>query len=184
VNPYQWTAQSVVLPGTDTIIEAQLCDGTNTCYLNATITLSNSISIWNEFCSNCTQECSTVDFTIIPSSAAAPSTPYAYLAKAFVESAPVPLPPNWATNWPFEVQNNYVSLEVVCESVQVDNYTQQAAMDAVGLISNVGGNTGLWIGMSFLSIMELIEMVYRLLHYQFHIIRRATRNKVENNNLV
>ncbi|CAF4410788.1 unnamed protein product, partial [Adineta steineri] len=34
--------------------------------------------------------------------------------------------------------------------------------------SNVGGQTGLWIGISFLSLMELAEMIYRLIRSQCH----------------
>jgi hypothetical protein len=184
VSPIEWSAGFVVLPGTNTAIQALICNVTNTCYLTASVRFSNSTSLWNEFCSSCTQECSTVDFLVTPSSFAAPSLPFADITKLFVESVNVPLPTNWTTNWLLEIQNNYVSFQVVCDSTQVENYTQDAAIGAVDLISNVGGQTGLWIGMSFLSIMELIEMVYRLLHYQFHIIRRATRNKLANNNLV
>jgi hypothetical protein len=182
VSPTQWTARSVVLPGTNTIIEAPLCDLAETCYLNATVTLSNTLSIWDEFCSNCTQECSTVDFSVTPSSASAPSSPFAYIAKAFVESAPVPLPTNWSTDWLSEVKKNYVSIDVVCQSVQVENYTQAASISAVDLLSNVGGVAALWIGLSFLSLMEFVEMAYRLLRHEYRIIRRAIRNKLRENN--
>ncbi len=178
MSPNEWSAQSVVLPGTDKIIEATLCDQSDTCYLTATVKLSNNTLIWNEFCSNCTQECSTVDFIITPSSASAPSAPYAYMTKSFVESSSVPLPTNWTTNWPSEVQNNYVSLEVVCESVQISNYTQQPSLGVVDVIANVGGNTGLWIGMSFLSLMEIIEMLYRLLRHEYYVIKQIIQNKI------
>jgi len=178
VSSLQWSARFVVLPGTDTIIEAQLCDPTSTCYLNATIRFSNTPSAWNEFCSNCTQECSTVNFIITPSSASAPSSPYAIMTKSFVESTSVPLPTDWATNWLSEVQNNYVSLEVACESIQISNYTQQASITAVDLIANVGGNTGLWIGMSFLSVVEIIEMLYLLARYEYYVIKRVIQNNI------
>jgi len=177
VNPYEWSARSVVLPGTDTIIEAPLCSFLSTCYLDATVRLTNSTSLWNQFCSNCTQECSTVDFLITPSGVAAPSISYAYIAKDFVESVSVPLPTNWTANWLSEVQNNYVSLDVVCESTLVENYTQQASISPVDVFSSVGGETGLWIGISFLSLMELVEMLYRLCHYEYQNIRRTLENK-------
>jgi hypothetical protein len=138
--------------------------------------LSNTTSIWNEFCSNCTQECSTVDFLITPSSVAAPSLPYAYIAKSFVESTSVPLPADWATNWLTEVENNYISLDVVCESTLVENYTQSASISGVDVLSNVGGLTGLWIGMSLLSIMEIVEMLYRLFRYEYQFIRGTLQN--------
>jgi hypothetical protein len=173
VSPYEWSIRSIVLPGTSNIVVAPLCHVVDTCYTDATVRLSTSTSIWNEFCSNCTQECSTVDFLVTPSSVTAPSDPYAHIAKSFVESVSVPLPTNWTTNWLSEVQNNYISLDVVCESTQVEVYTQSASISGVDLLSNVGGLTGLWIGISFLSLMEFVEMLYRLLHYQYQIIRRT-----------
>ena len=178
VSTVEWSARSVILPGTDTIIEAALCNDTDTCYLNATVTLSNTTSIWNQFCGNCTQECSTVSFILTPSSASAPSPQFAYITKGFVESTSVPLPADWATNWPLEVQNNYVSLEVVCQSIQLNNYTEQASVGAVDVIANVGGNTGLWIGMSFLSLIEILETLYRLLRYDYQVIKEYIQNKI------
>lgn len=181
VSPFEWSARSVVLPGTNTIIDASLCNPTNSCYFDATVNISTTTSIWDEFCSNCTQECSTVNFVVTPSSVSAPSIPYAYMTKSFVESVSVPLPSNWTTNWLAEIQNNYISLEVVCESTQVSNYTQEASVSAVSVLSDVGGQSGLWIGISFLSIMEFVEMVYRLTRYEYHIIRRSIRNKWRKN---
>ena len=171
VSPYEWSIRSVVLPGTSNIIAAPLCHLADRCYVNATTKFSTNTSIWNAFCSNCTQECSTVGFTITPTSVTAPSDLYAYIAKNFVESVSVPLPTNWTTNWYSEVRDNYVSLDVVCESTQVEVYTQSASISGVDLLSNVGGLTGLWIGISFLSLMEFVEMFYRLLRYQYEIIR-------------
>jgi hypothetical protein len=125
--------------------------------LDAGNRISNTTSIWDEFCSSCTQQCSTVNFIVTPSSVSAPSVPYAYMTKSFIKSTSVPLPTDWLTNWRSEVQNNYVSIDVVCESLQVENYTQESALGVRNVLSNVGDLTGLWIGMSFLSIMEFVD---------------------------
>ncbi|CAF1543387.1 unnamed protein product, partial [Adineta steineri] len=74
--------------------------------------------------------------------------------------------------WSSDIQANYVGIDVVCESTRVETYTQQASISIVDVISNVGGQTGLWMGISFLSLMEIVEMLYRLLRYQYHRIRR------------
>ena len=177
VNPFQWSARSVVLPGTTTIIVAPLCNFTSTCYSDAAIRLSNSTSLWNEYCSECTQACSTVDFLVTPSSSAAPSLPYAYMTKEFVESLTIPLPTDWSTNWLLEVENNYVSVDVVCESTLIENYTQDASISAADVFSNVGGQTRLWIGISLLSLVGLAEMLYRLLRYEYHVIVKHIRKE-------
>ncbi|CAF3716245.1 unnamed protein product [Rotaria sp. Silwood1] len=178
VNPKAWSARSVILTDKNTIFEAPLCNFADGCYMNATSRIFSTISIWNQFCSQCTQECSVVDFVITPSSTLAPSTWYANITKAFVESHRNIKPTNWSTNWLSEVQNNYVGLEVVCLSTEVENYTQEASVQPVDVISNVGGHTGLWIGISFLSIMEFIEMLYRLLRYQYDTTKQIIQNKI------
>ncbi|CAF4677200.1 unnamed protein product, partial [Rotaria magnacalcarata] len=181
-NPYEWSARSIVLRGTSKIAEAPLCNLTDICYPVAGLKITKTSSIWDQYCSHCHQECSTVTFALMKSSIAAPSMPFIYLTKAHVESLSIPLPANWSTNWLSEIQNNYVSLEVVCESNQVENYTEEASVSAVSVLSNVGGHTGLWIGISFLSIMEFIEMLYRLCRYEFHSMKRTLMNKFNNKN--
>jgi hypothetical protein len=91
--------------------------------------------------------------------------------KAFVENSSLPLPTNWSTTWRDQIYNNYLEISVVRETTIVENYTQTAKIKLVDVISNIGGQTSLWIGMSFLSLMELIEMIYRLIRYTFHATR-------------
>ena len=167
-----------MLPGSKKVIEAPLCNLTDVCYPSAATSLSETPSIWTKFCSSCQQSCSTIDFSVTPSSVAAPSFQYAYAAKSFVESRNITLPTNWATNWLTEVQNNFVGIDVVCESLLVENLTQQPSMTGVDVISNVGGQTGLWIGISFLSIMEIVEMLYRLARHQWSTMCKVMNRKI------
>jgi hypothetical protein len=152
--------------------------------MNATIRFTSTASLWNQFCSDCKQACRNVDFTVTPSSVSAPSTTSAMATKMIVQSLPVPLPADWSTNWQSEVNNNYVAIDIVCESTQVENYTQDAAISPVDLLSNVGGQSGLWIGISFLSIMEFIEMLYRLFRYEYHGIKQAIQNKIRRRHVI
>ncbi len=177
VSPSQWAARSVVLPGTDTVILAPLCNVTDSCYPKAAAELMITPSVRTIFCADCQQECSTVDFTIKSSALAAPARYLMAGIKQFVESSSIPLPANWFTTWPSEIEANYVALEVVCESNRVTTYTQEATISAVDVISNAGGQTGLWIGVSFLSLMEIAEMLYRLIRYQCYDARRKLLNR-------
>jgi hypothetical protein len=94
-----------------------------------------------------------------------------------VANSGIPLGPNWTETWQTEIQNNYVAVDVVCETTVVETYTESASITIVDLISNVGGQTGLWIGISFLSLMEIVEMFYRLIRYHCHILRRRIRGE-------
>ena len=181
VSPYQWSARSIVLPDTNRIIEAPLCNIVDRCYPAAASELADNVSIWDKFCSDCKQACSSVDFVVTPSSVAAPSVTYAKRIKDFVEGQRMPRPSNWTTNWQTEVRNNFVGMDVVCQSLLVENLTQESTMKFVDVLSNVGGHTGLWIGISFLSIMEFVEMLYRLTRYQYHVLSTHIRKRINGN---
>ena len=92
--------------------------------------------------------------------------------KSFVESFSIRLSKNWSTSWVAEIEWNYVGIEVITESTKFEVYTQQATLSPVDVLSNIGGQTGLWIGISFLSLMEIAEMIFRLIRYQSYSIRR------------
>jgi hypothetical protein len=177
IDPIHWTARTVVLRETGQIIIAPLCNSSVTCYRNATDRIVNTISIWNDYCSDCTEECSNVNFIVTPSSVSAPVAPLFSNIKTFVELSSIPLPMNWSTTWQTEIVKNYISIDVLAETTRVEIYRQVPAMSGVDLLSNVGGHTGLWIGISFLSLMELVEMFYRLIRYQWFSFRHRLRRQ-------
>ena len=178
VNPNEWTTRWIAEPSTNRIIAAPPCNFSDTCYSAASMRLSESTPLWNQFCSHCYDECSSSSFIITVSSVEAPSSYYANMTKAFVESLSVPLPTNWSTDWLSEVQNNYVSLEVVCDSTKLENFTQDPLLSVVGIVSRIGGHTGLWLGVSFLSIMGFVEMLYHLLRYEYQTVRRLVKKTI------
>ena len=180
VSPYLWNARTIILPETKKVILAPVCQivSTNSCYNQAVDELLNSPSLIEKYCSDCSQQCSLTDFVIQKSALSAPSDWQMAGIKYFVENLTgVPLPTNWSTTSYEYVQKNYVALTVVRETTIVENSTQKAQLGVVDILSNIGGQTGLWIGISFLSIMEFIEMVYRLSRRQCHSIRLKLSRK-------
>jgi hypothetical protein len=67
----------------------------------------------------------------------------------------------------FSAQNetfeNFVFFTVYYESLQYTVIDQIAQMNVFDLISNIGGNLGLFIGISFLSFAELIELFVEII---------------------
>ncbi|CAF3328727.1 unnamed protein product [Rotaria socialis] len=172
IDPLQWNARWVFLPETEQMILAPLCNISNKCYSEAAYVFLTSSSLLEQHCSYCPQQCFITDFSIKNSLW---RTPPAWLVddiKRFVENSKIPLPHDWLTNWRSHIDASYLSIELVHESTRIENYTQAATLTAVGVLSNVGGQTGLWIGVSFLSLMELAEMLYRLARQQYHTMRR------------
>ena len=133
--------------------------------------------MWNEFCSDCAESCSTTDFTITPSAVSAPSIWKLSDIELAVQESGIPTPDDWNTTWQTYIKDNFIGLDVTCESTRVEIYDEDASISGVDVLSNVGGHTGLWIGISFLSLMEIVEMLYRLIRYHIH---RLGRNKFTN----
>jgi hypothetical protein len=164
--------RSIVLPGSDQLIESKVCKVSNSCFGPANRAIFESAELQLKYCSHCTEACNQIDYIVTPSAADAPADIWLHRTKTFVENLAIPLPDNWTTSWQEEIKGSYVSVDVVFQTSMVENYTQAAVITAIDVLSNVGGHTGLWIGISFLSIMEIIEMLYRLMR---HEIRRLTK---------
>ena len=152
------------------MILASLCDLESVCFERASVAFFSSEALIEKYCSDCSEECSIISFTLQTSS----SKPYLDWQmdqiKAFVENSSVQLPADWSTAWREHIHGNYLRVNILRETNVVEVNTQSASLDFIDVLSNVGGQTGLWIGISFLSIMELIEMIYRLIRYQVHSV--------------
>jgi len=59
---------------------------------------------------------------------------------------------------------NLIYFNVFYNSFEYTSITQLPKMDIFDLISNIGGNLGLFIGISFLSFAEIIELVLETIH--------------------
>ena len=153
-------------PGTNELFVAPLCHVYDPCYSLVIEELLNSSSLIKKYCSECTQPCSITNFIIHTSSLSAPPKWQMNEIKKFVENSTVPLSEYWSTAWREYIYESYVAVSVVRESAVVKTNTQGATIGPVDVLSNIGGQTGLWIGISFLSLMEITEMLYRLVRYQ------------------
>ena len=162
----------VVPSGTTRVVDAPICNTTDVCLIKIADQFRMDVSMWQRSCPECPDECLSVRFETRLSSLTLSTDGIRDGIKRFVESSDVPLPTNWSGIWPAEIQKNFVKLTVQCESLSVMYYNQTPSISPVDLLSNVGGQTGLWIGISFLSLMELVEMAYRLVRHQYRVIRQ------------
>ena len=61
-------------------------------------------------------------------------------------------------------KKNFVRLEIFYEALNFRKISESAAYDLASLVSDFGGNIGLWLGWTVLALFELIEFL-------FHCIR-------------
>ena len=139
--------------------------------------LMSSADLLDYYCRDCRQACSSVDYPVKTSSSLAPPDWFMNEIKLFVENSSISLPNNWSTLWRTYIQRDYVAITIERESTLTEMYTQQASMSAVDVLSNIGGQTGLWIGISFLSLAEVAELIYRLIRYQYKLFIKARKRK-------
>ncbi|CAF4762524.1 unnamed protein product, partial [Rotaria sp. Silwood2] len=100
-------------------------------------------------CSDCCQQCLITNFIIQTSSPAAPAEWQMDEIKMFVENSTIPLPDNWTTTWREHIKANYLAVNIVRETNIIENNTQTAILGVGDILSNIGDQTGLWIGISF-----------------------------------
>ena len=172
-----WSIRYIIDPRTNRVIEAPICILTDTCFRRVSNRFKSNGTLWYQFCPECRHECVSVRFQTKLSSLTASTDSIQNEIKAFVESSSVPLPTNWESNWSAEIQKNFVQLTVQCESLTVEHYNQTPSISWVALLSNIGGQTGLWIGISFLSLMELVEVACRLIRYQYQVLRQKIQQR-------
>lgn len=179
VDPDQWTFRFLVPNETNQVVQAPLCERSSQCYRNALRNLSDSPEIWYAACSACTVDCNSTDYVPRISSLEALLDWDKNQLKRQVESFDVPLPINWSETWETHLTKNYIAVEVRAEKSSADQYKEQASMTGTDVLSNVGGQSGLWIGISFLTLMEFVEMLYRLIRYQYQKLwRRFPRPQI------
>jgi hypothetical protein len=65
--------------------------------------------------------------------------------------------------FPNKSLNNSVIFNIYFEDLSFTMISQMAKTDIWDLVSNIGGNSGLFIGISFLSFAEIIELIVELL---------------------
>ncbi|XP_076442529.1 FMRFamide-activated amiloride-sensitive sodium channel-like [Babylonia areolata] len=61
-----------------------------------------------------------------------------------------------------EIRQNLLRLNVYLEDLSVVKYKQMPAYGLEDLFADIGGTLGLWMGVSVLTIMEILELVVRL----------------------
>lgn len=71
---------------------------------------------------------------------------------------------SWKYNrTPIYVKNNFAKLNVYFEALNYETVEQKKAYEVPGLLGDIGGQMGLFIGASILTILELFDYVYEVI---------------------
>ena len=173
-----WEIRYLLIPDTGQLVYASLCNYNDSCYMNASnIYMNRTEAEFVQSSYDCPQQCAEINFPVERSSSSTPMEWEMPFIKRFVENSSVPLPANWSTDWKTNIRENFLAISLVRETTVVENRTQSATFGLVDVLSNIGGQMGLWIGISLLSFMELLEMLFRLIHYECSMIYSILQRK-------
>ncbi|CAF1068437.1 unnamed protein product [Adineta ricciae] len=168
------------------LIAANICSpfgGQLECSFNSKQRFDADSELQTLWCDRCHPQCQHTDFSIDLSSMAAPSTAeleqWRRLLINGTNASTILVPDDFAQRFDYYFERNYLKVLVACGNKYVTKYSQAAKLSFVDTFSAVGGQTGLWIGLSVLSVIELSELAYRLIYKQ--VVRwKKNRNVAAN----
>ncbi|XP_072900743.1 acid-sensing ion channel 4-A-like [Hemitrygon akajei] len=70
------------------------------------------------------------------------------------------------------IKENYLVLDIYFEALNYETIEQKKAYDVAGLLGDIGGHMGLFIGASILTILEIIDYLYELLRIRLQRVLR------------
>ena len=115
----------------------------------------------NELCPNeCPLECESVTYITSVSMSDYPSTNYAerlvqnsFIQNKFENRTDVSIE---------ELRNNLLAINVYYGKLNYKSFQESAKTEIVDLVSNIGGTIGLFLGVSFLSFIEIIDLFFHM----------------------
>ena len=121
----------------------------------------------------CPLECDSINYELRTSSADYPSVVY---ANTLMDNPNIQA--KYAANlsqMSYEsLRRSMVQISVYYNNLGYDQYEEIAKMEVIDLVSNIGGTLGLFLGMSFLSFVEFLDIIL-----QICFIKKPKATKVE-----
>ncbi|CAF3611841.1 unnamed protein product [Rotaria sp. Silwood1] len=147
---------------------------------------------YKSWCPQCTPECKNTDFHAVLSALSYPSAKQkALLTKRLLDkksnSSSILLPDDFALKSDTYLSNNLLKVTIACSNHYVVVYNQKAKILIVDLFSSIGGQTGIWLGLSILGVIEFGEVLFKMIVKCIVCIKRqatAKQNPTTNNNAV
>ena len=139
--------------------------------------LQNLTNYYEKCFQECPVECASIYYKIFQSSSSFPS--YSY-SKFLLSKT------SFRSKFPYEnislqqVRDSVLSLNVYFDSNNFERVEELPEYDFPLLLGNLGGQLGLFIGASFLTFVELIEIIFQIITiYCENNIKKKSLNKIK-----
>ncbi|XP_073469254.1 acid-sensing ion channel 1 isoform X1 [Aquarana catesbeiana] len=80
------------------------------------------------------------------------------------------------------IADNILVLDIFFEALNYETIEQKAAYEVAGLLGDIGGQMGLFIGASILTVLELFDYAYEVLRYKLCGGAKCGKDSKRNNN--
>ncbi|WAR23024.1 ASI1B-like protein, partial [Mya arenaria] len=78
------------------------------------------------------------------------------------------------------INNNFLKVNIYYEDLNFNNVTEEPQIEIQQFLSDVGGAFGLWIGLSILSFLEVVQLLVELCNYFVAKTCKERRGRREN----
>ncbi|KAL7826159.1 hypothetical protein SRHO_G00338970 [Serrasalmus rhombeus] len=79
------------------------------------------------------------------------------------------------------IRDNFLILDIFFEALNYETIEQKKAYDIAGLLGDIGGQMGLFIGASILTILEILDYIYEVVKYRIKRLLRPQKNQNQQN---
>ena len=132
-----------------------------------------------ELCSECPVECDSESFYLSSSTSVYP-TPNRFTSLISKDVKPINMfkQNNYSNDVMYtEFRRSTIALNIFYDDLKYTEITEEIKTSLADLVSSLGGTLGLFLGMSFLSLVEFIEMFLEIIYV---ITVRGSRKKSNN----
>uniref|UniRef100_A0A4W5L0Z1 Acid sensing ion channel subunit family member 4 n=1 Tax=Hucho hucho TaxID=62062 RepID=A0A4W5L0Z1_9TELE len=75
------------------------------------------------------------------------------------------------------IRDNFLVLDIFFEALNYETIEQKKAYDVAGLLGDIGGQMGLFIGASILTILEILDYVYEVIKHRLQRLLRPQKDE-------
>ena len=127
----------------------------------------------------CPFECNSTEFRISSYQALYPTSSYIDILYSYSQNQSLNLNYN-------EVAQAFTKVNIYYHTMQYTTTVQTAQLQLSDLMANIGGNLGLFLGMSFLTFAELLEISFNtfVILVKYFLARKKNANKINNTEMV
>lgn len=77
-----------------------------------------------------------------------------------------------------QIKSNMIAISIYYAELSYEQYDELEKIGLTDLVSSIGGTLGLFLGMSFLSFVEIIDIILQILVFKFYSSRRKVKPKL------